>query len=90
MPAKENFIQQEITSRLDDENHFLSEEEAITEINLEPVQNWTHAIDDQYIKDQLANNSGSWIIEDNKDALEEYMDDISEVILPGDIDSFDW
>ena len=51
---------------------------------------WMEAIDSLRLKDQLVNATSPWMIEDNNDALEGYMDDVSDFINLEDIDSFDW
>ena len=74
----------------DNNDDFITREEITEEISQESDEVWVQAIDDIYMEKQQANASRSWVIEDNQDALEEYMNEVSGIALPEDIDSFDW
>ena len=74
----------------DNNDDFITREEITEEISQESDEVWVQAIDDVYMENQQANASSSWVIEDNQDALEEYMNEVSGIAMPEDIDSFDW
>lgn len=73
-----------------DEEEIIAHEELIKELAQESEEVWMDAIDDEYMEIQHVNSSNSWIVEDNQDALAEYMDDVSDAIVASDIDDFDW
>ena len=72
------------------EEEIIAHEELVKALAQDSESIWTYAIDTEYVKTQQANESGSWVIEDNQEALAEYMDDVSDVLLPEDIDTLDW
>ena len=72
---------------LNSEEEIISQDELVKESIQDSDDVWMHVIDEEYLNIQQANISGTWVVESNPDALEEYMDD---VILPEAIDSFDW
>ena len=77
-------------SELNNEEEIISQEQLVRELMHEPEDVWMHAIDEGYVKNQQANASNTWVVENNPDALEDYMDDVADIILPEDMDSFDW
>jgi len=75
---------------LNDEEEIIAHEELVKELAQESDETWMYAIDEEYMEIQHVNSSNSWVVDDNQDALAEYMDDVSSVILTDDIDDFDW
>ena len=75
---------------IENDDESLSCNQQIKEMDEEPEEGWMDVIDSDYAKDQLANTSSTWIVEENSDALAEYMDDVSEIIQLDDIENIDW
>ncbi len=88
MAAKNKLLQEDYSFKNEDE--IIAHEELVKELAQNAEEVWTHAIDEDYLDNLHANSSSSWVIEDNQDALAEYMDEVSDVILPEDIDKLDW
>ena len=86
MSAKQKLL----NKRKNYNDELIAREEIAQQINQDCNEVWVQAIDDVYMENQQANVSSSWVIEDNQDALEEYMNEVSGIVLPEDIDSFDW
>ena len=75
---------------LDNKEELIDRENIRKQINLEPVVAWVQATDSHHNEVEQANAAESWVHDNNQDALEEYMDDVSDVLLSEDLDSFDW
>lgn len=88
MTDKNKFETQSFFVDLEEET--IAYQRLIKELNQEPDKVWVDAINPTSTKGQIAGSSSPWMIEDNSDALSEYIDDVSDFIDPEDINNFDW
>ena len=72
-----------------DEDEVMAYQRLVRELDLELDDVWVDAIDHTKEKDELNDLSGPWV-EDDNDALSEYVDNVSDFISPEDIDNLDW
>lgn len=63
-----------------------SYEELLNEASKETHQVWLDAVDNNVHDDNQANVTTTWLVEDNPDALSDYMQEVADVVLPEGID----
>jgi len=73
-----------------------AEKEAITyqwlikELDQELDNGWVDAIGSENTSNGLEIGSGTWVTEENDDALCDYVDEVSDILYSGEIDNLDW
>ncbi|MFK7795095.1 MAG: hypothetical protein AB8B89_07100 [Gammaproteobacteria bacterium] len=75
---------------IDGEEEIIAYQRLVKDLNQEHKDVWVDAIDPLNLNDKPAGGSIPWMIEDNNDALYEYMEDVSDFIDPDDISDLDW
>ena len=74
----------------EDEDEVIAYQRLVKELNLEVDDVWVDAIDPAKENNEQNNFSDPWVVEDNNDALFEYVDDVSDFISPESINNLDW
>lgn len=74
-----------------DNNQIIEQEDIRKQLNVECKENhWVKEIENNDISQHGFDESGSWVIENNQDALSEYFDEVTDTLITNDVIDFDW